>query len=182
MKRTSFNSLLLTGLSAYLLRLELSVDRALRQGIGSLRDYCEGAAKPTLRQVLDKLDSMCVIGGAEGLMQMGSCAPRHGYLRTFIGWFEWHLRGSVAFSVSEVRFIHSALLQLSTELDRHQTVEPEVFGPIRLRLTKAYAICIARIPDKGIRGKISRVEHLNQNFMLKTETIDSICDHRNWLN
>jgi hypothetical protein len=66
MKRTSFNRAFLIGLSAYLLRLGLSVDRAFRQRIGPLRDYCEGSAMPTLRQVLAKLESIREAGGAGG--------------------------------------------------------------------------------------------------------------------
>jgi hypothetical protein len=99
-----------------------------------------------------------------------------------MAWLGWFLRGRVVFTKNEVRFIHSVLLELSTELDKRQTVDPEVFGPIRLRLTKAYLLCLARIPDWGARRKINRVEHLNQNSMVQTETLDSICGQRDWVN
>lgn len=181
MKQTSFSRLFLIGLSAYLLRLEMSVDRALRQGIGPLKDYCEGATIPTLRQVLNKLASMSAVDGTNKPMREDASVLLNGFLLKFIAWLGWYLRGSVVFKEREVMFIYSALFQLSTELDRCQTVDPKVFVPIRLRLLEASSLCITRIPDRGVRGRIYRVEHLNQNIMLKRETIDSICGHQDWL-
>src|SRR6266571_954209 len=100
MKQTSFNRLFLIGLSAYLRRLELSVDRALRQGIGPLKDYCKGATTPTLREVVVKLDSMCADGGTDEQMQEGTSAPRNSFLLKIIAWLGWYLRGSVVFKES----------------------------------------------------------------------------------
>lgn len=181
MNHISFNRRFLIGLSAYLLRLGLSVDRTLRQSTGPLKGYCEGTAIPTLSQVLASLDSMCAADGADEPMQESADATHNGVLPLVTAWLGWCFRGRVVFKKSEVRFIHSVLLQLSTELHRCPTVDPEVFGPIRVRLTSAYLLCFARIPDRHARSKINRVEHLNQNPRLKTETIDSICGHRDWL-
>jgi hypothetical protein len=181
MKQIPLNRLFLIGLSAYLRRVELSVDRALRQDIGPLKDYCQGAAVPTLRQVLGRLGSIGEADDKDEQKQENAWPINDGPLALLFAWLGWYLRGRVFFQNSELRAIHASLLDLSNELEKHRTVDPDAFAPIRLRLRQIGDACIARIPDRGVRRKIYSVEHLNQNPNLKTETIDSICDHRDWL-
>lgn len=82
---------------------------------------------------------------------------------------------------TEVRLIHSTLKNFLAALNRCQIVEPEIFVPIRLGLDEAANVTARWIPDARTRNRIYRVEHLNQNFMLKTESIDDICNHHDWI-
>jgi len=182
MKKIFVNRLFLTGLSAYLSRLELSVDRALRQDIGLLKDYCTEKTAPKLKQVLSRLDMISAVGPADRFAVPMPPVRQRGSLSILAAWFSWYLRGGVVLTASEIQAIKSNLRQLSDALDRCQSVDPDTFVPIRLRLLEMGSLCKACIPDRKLRGKINCVEHLNQNPLLRTETIETICGHRNWLN
>lgn len=180
MRKVFVSHLYLIGLCAYLRRLEMSVDRSLREEIKPLKDYCEGSSMPTLRQVLDRLS---LIGAGEMIQnspQDESLAfPRELY-SILIARIQWYSRGGIIMKEGEVQFIYSTLLKLSVALDQCQIVDPDIFVPIRVRLYVAGDFRLRCIPER-IRKKIYGVEHLNQNPMLKTETVESICNDPNWL-
>lgn len=183
MKGIFLNRLFLTGLNAYLNQLDLSVDRALQQDIAVLRTYCAGT-NPTLTQVLAKFDSISTICPINRSVQVVPTflVPPRGRLVTLAAWLSWYLRGGVVLKVSEMQSIHTTLLQLSAALNECRYVDPQVFVPIRLRLTYLSILCAQCIPDRSILKKIGHVEHLNQNPILKTMSMDAICNHRDWLN
>lgn len=174
---TMFSRRTVVALSAYLRRLELSVDRSLREDAAPLRIYCEQEIQPALSAVAGWLTS---IGGS------GSATPaldrkRRGGPSTVSGRLQLLLRNRIRFDAAEVGLIAATLQQLSAALNQATVVEPGVFAPIRLRLREDSDALLRYVPDARTRRRIERVEHRNQNPVLATEAFESLAGGPGWL-
>ena len=168
------------GFCAYLRSLEMSLDRSLKDKIDPLRDYFERGSIPKLRQVVERLSAL----GITPDITLNLAFPlvrRRELPSKWMGRMQWHLLGGIVINVNEIRSVYSALLKCLTELDRRQRVDPEIFAPIRLYLRLTVDILQESIPNAKLRGRIYRVKHLNENAVLRTESIESITGHRDWL-
>ena len=181
MKQFFLSRVFLIGLCAYLRRLEMSIDRALRGEIRPLKAYCKGNAIPTLQQVLNRFSSIGVGVKIEKPLWNDPCIPPPGAWSVLIAWSQWYFRRGILLKESEIQRVHTSLLELSVALDQHVIVDPEVFGLLRVRLGGIVDNLLRYIPNRRIRKKIYRVEHLNQNPMTKTLTIESIFNQQDWL-
>ena len=182
MKECFFSRPLAAGLCAYLLGLELSVDRSLNAPTSLLRDYCNESRSPALREVLAKLQLLAEEAGLP-VSPLDGRGRRRTWLAMAVlsGWLQWYVRAGFSLRTSEVGLVSAPLLSLSDALLKHSFVAPEIFVPIRLNLCGASDLLLRRIPPGRTRGMIGRVEHLNQNPTLKTLSLEEIAGRRDWL-
>ena len=166
------------GLCTYLLRTELSLDRLLRGPVAALKRYCEGPPQPGLSAVLATLSSLHPFDVSKQTLQ----PPRgRGVIGMVAAWVQWYLSDGVHIREAELRFIYDTLLILSDALNKHAVVEGDLFTPIRMQWRRSANLLLRCIPSPEIRDRISHVEHLNQNPILKTVSLESITKGANWL-
>ena len=179
MKKVFLSRVFLIGLSAYLNRLALSVDRALREPIQPLRDCCNGKVYPTLNQVITRFNTV-----ADMIKELPPYEMIDFNLHFFSilkAWFQWYFYRGIFLSKADIDCLYTTLRKLALSLEKCEVVDPVIFVLIRLHLTKFSSLCIRSIPERHIRKRVYLVEHHNQNSILKTKTLDEICNHEDWL-
>lgn len=162
-------------LSAYIRRLELSVDRSLREDAALLRDYCEKEVHPTPSAVAEWL--MSVSGGGDSV----ASATREVRPSLISGRLQLYMRGRLQLDTAHVGRMAATLQQFSDALRQAAVVEPHVFVPVRLKLTEASEWLLRYVPDARTRRRIARVEHRNQNPVHPTEAFESLAGGPDWL-
>jgi hypothetical protein len=171
----------LTGFSAYLRNLELSVHRSTGGSITPLKDYCYARLRPPIEDVTSKLKAALIGAKAETHAAALTAVPARGPLATVSAWLQWYLRGGVIVDQDEIEFIEITLLSLLRVLNEESEARPKVLVPIRIRLLGAHETLLQCIPSRVIRRSIRRVEHFNANAILTTESVASIAGTEDWL-
>lgn len=166
---------LLLGLCAYLRQLELSIDRSLGN-LADFKAYCETGPTERLARVIERLGFF--------LPQITGVPSVNKELRTsplFIRLWSWYSQAGVDVDgvlLMKVRALLeriAATLNAPTELSRNEFVE------IRLDLNQAIHCLSYQIFPVSKRNTTLAVEHLNQNSILKTNSIAAIAGDANWL-
>lgn len=170
---TLFTRRTVVALSAYLRRIELSLQRSLGEDARKLRDYLDREVQPPVAVV------------AEWAASFGSPAKTATPTECFGPSLLWGrlqllLRGRVAINANHVAQIGSLLQQLLAELEVTDVVD-RGFAPIRLELCLASIALLGYVPDVATRERILRVEHLNQNLFLPTEPFETIAEGPGWM-
>jgi len=164
-------------LSAYLRRLELSLDRSLGEDANRLRDYCEMQIRPTPVVVGEWLSGVGRPGTAtDGPSYIGRVGPPMP-----LGRLQLLVLGRIGLKCEQLWQIGTIVRQFADALHDALIVEPEVFVPIRLKLREASDALLKYVPDAFTRGRIERVEHRNQGPLLPTLAFDSISGGSDWL-
>ncbi len=174
---TMFSRQTVVALSAYLRRLELSVDRSLREDAAPLRNYCDKEIQPALPVVAAWLTGVSETdAGTSAQPRARDIGPS-----MLSGRIQLYLRDRLRLDTAQVGRIAATLRQLSDALREAVVVEPEAFVPIRLRLREAGDLLLRYVPDASTRRRIERVEHRNQNPVRSTEAFESLAGGPGWL-
>ena len=166
------------GLAAYLNQLSLSIHRAFREPVSVLEQYC-ASIDPSLQDLVSRFDSfqfdettVCTDKDIESARSLRSVA---------LAWMQWYLRGGIVLSRGQTGYIVLSLRNLSVALEEQEFVDPRVFYPIRFSHATAAGFLGARIPNRHLAYEVNRVNHFNQNPLLKTLAIGDILQTENWL-
>jgi hypothetical protein len=162
-------------LSAYLRRLELSIDRSLREDAAPLRAYIEREVRPPLPVVVEWAM------GFGGIHAASIRATKFLGPSLLFGRMQMWVRGTVGLDPEQISRIGVMLQELSQALLAADFVDPSVFAPIRLDLRRASDALLRYVPHARTRRRIQRIEHRNQNPVIETEEFTALVGEAKWL-
>ena len=169
----------LIGLATYLRRMGLSVDRALNDDIGVLREFCDIA--PTLGAVKSKLDALGMLTRTAPHDRFAIDASAASGPGRISGRLQWLTRGGVGIADDQVALIGGSLRDLSRKMASARVVQPETFVPTRYAMTMASEMLQRYVPWRRTRDRMNSVEHLHQNAILRTLAFEEIVPPESWL-
>ena len=95
--------------------------------------------------------------------------------------FEWYFKGGAYVSSNDLQQIQALLELIAEKINEAGSLNRSDFVTIRLSVSRALASLSNRVFPASLRNQSLNVEHLNQNPILKMNSIAVICGSADWI-